>query len=50
MYEFITTILLTLLSFIGMTIIYFIKLSFTKLEVLQIEINALKLEIEKIRK
>lgn len=50
MYDFIITVLLTLLSFIGTTIIYFLKLSFQKLELMSIEINKLKIEIEKLKK
>lgn len=50
MFDFVITILLTLLSFIGTTIIYFLKLSFQKLEILSLEINTLKVEIEKLKK
>jgi hypothetical protein len=50
MFDLIITILLTLLSFIGTTIIYFLKLSFQKLEIMSIEINKLKIEIEKLKK
>jgi hypothetical protein len=50
MFDVITTILLTLLSFIGTTIIYFLKLSFQKLELLSLEINTLKIELEKLKK
>lgn len=50
MTEAITQILLALLSFIGMTIIYFLKMSFAKLEVLQIQVTRLEIEIEKLKK
>jgi hypothetical protein len=50
MVETITQILLALLSFIGMTIIYFLKMSFAKLEVLQIQVTRLEIEIEKLKK
>jgi len=50
MIETVTQILLTLLSFIGMTIIYFLKMSFAKLEVLQLQITELKIEVEKLKK
>jgi hypothetical protein len=50
MFDIITTILLTLLSFIGTTIIYFLKLSFEKLELLSLEIHKLKIELEKLKK
>jgi hypothetical protein len=50
MVETITQILLTLLSFIGMTIIYFLKMSFAKLEVLQIQVTRLEIEIEKLKR
>lgn len=44
------SVLLSLISFIGMTIIYFLKLSFAKLETLSLEIAQLKLELEKLKK
>jgi len=50
MLDAITQILLALLSFIGMTIIYFLKMSFSKLEVLQIQVTRLEIEIEKLKK
>jgi hypothetical protein len=50
MFDIIITVLLTLLSFIGTTIIYFLKLSFQKLELLSLEINTLKIELEKLKK
>jgi hypothetical protein len=50
MFDLVITILLTLLSFIGTTIVYFLKLSFQKLELLSIEINQLKIDIEKLKK
>jgi hypothetical protein len=50
MIDTITQILLTLLSFIGMTIIYFLKMSFAKLEILQLQITELKIDIEKLKK
>lgn len=50
MFDLVISILLTLISFIGTTIIYFLKLSFQKLELLSIEINQLKLDIEKLKK
>lgn len=43
-------ILLSLLSFIGITIIYFLKMSFAKLELMQLQINELKIDIAKIKK
>jgi len=46
----ITQLLLSLLSFIGITIIYFLKMSFAKLEMMQIQITELKIEIEKLKK
>jgi hypothetical protein len=49
-FELLISVLLSLISFIGMSIIYFLKLSFAKLEVLSLEINELKLEIEKLKK
>jgi hypothetical protein len=50
MYEALTQILLTLLSFIGITIIYFLKMSFAKLEILQVQVTRLEIEIEKLKK
>lgn len=50
MTEIVTQILLSLLSFIGVTIIYFLKLSFAKLETLQLQLNKLEIEIEKLKK
>jgi hypothetical protein len=50
MFDIIITVLLTLLSFIGTTIVYFLKLSFQKLELLSLEINTLKIELEKLKK
>jgi hypothetical protein len=50
MNEALTQILLTLLSFIGITIIYFLKMSFAKLEVLQVQVTRLEIEIEKLKK
>jgi hypothetical protein len=50
MFDIITTVLLTLLSFIGTTIIYFLKLSFEKLELMSLEINKLKVELERLKK
>ncbi len=50
MNEALTQILLSALSFIGITIIYFLKMSFAKLEVMQIQITELKIEIEKLKK
>ena len=49
-FEFIISILLSLISFIGMSIVYFLKLSFAKLELLSTEINLLKIEVEKLKK
>jgi hypothetical protein len=49
-FEFIISILLSLISFIGMSIVYFLKMSFAKLELLSIEINQLKIEVEKLKK
>jgi hypothetical protein len=49
-FEFIISILLSLISFIGMSIVYFLKLSFAKLELLSADINLLKIEIEKLKK
>lgn len=50
MQEALTQILLTLLSFIGITIIYFLKMSFAKLEILQVQVTRLEIEIEKLKK
>lgn len=50
MQEALTQILLTLLSFIGVTIVYFLKMSFAKLEVLQVQVTRLEIEIEKLKK
>lgn len=50
MQEVLTNILLSLVSFVGVTIIYFLKMSFAKLEVLQMQIQDLKIEIEKLKK
>ena len=50
MTEILTNILLSLVSFVGVTIIYFLKMSFAKLEVLQMQIQDLKIEIEKLKK
>lgn len=50
MQGFVVEILLSLLSFIGVTIIYFLKMSFAKLELMQIQITELKIEIEKLKK
>lgn len=50
MHNYVTDILLSLCGFIGMTIVYFLKLSFAKLELLQQEIVTLKIEIEKLKK
>lgn len=50
MNEILTNILLSLVSFVGITIIYFLKMSFAKLEVLQMQIQDLKIEIEKLKK
>ncbi len=50
MTEIVTNILLSLVSFVGITIIYFLKMSFAKLEVLQMQIQDLKIEIEKLKK
>jgi cell division protein FtsB len=49
MNEVITQLLLALISFVGITIIYFLKMSFAKLELLQIQIQDLKIEIEKLK-
>lgn len=49
-FEILISVLLSLISFIGMTIIYFLKLSFAKLELLSVEINSLKIELEKLKK
>lgn len=49
-FDVVISILLSLISFIGMSIIYFLKLSFAKLELLSEEINLLKIEIEKLKK
>jgi hypothetical protein len=49
MTEVLTNLLLSLASFIGVTIIYFLKMSFAKLETLQMEIQQLKIEIEKLK-
>jgi hypothetical protein len=48
-FEILISVLLSLVSFIGMTIIYFLKMSFAKLELLSADINLLKLEIEKLK-
>lgn len=50
MQEALTQILLTLLSFIGVTIVYFLKMSFAKLELLQVQVTRLEIEIEKLKK
>jgi len=49
MQDVLTNILLSLLSFVGVTIVYFLKLSFAKLEIMQVQIQELKLEIEKLK-
>lgn len=48
--DLVVSCLLSVLGFIGLTIVYFLKLSFAKLEILSLEINSLKLEIEKLKK
>lgn len=50
MTEILTNILLSLVSFVGITIVYFLKMSFAKLEILQMQIQDLKIEIEKLKK
>jgi len=50
MHEALTQVLLALLSFIGITIVYFLKMSFAKLELLQIQVTRLEIEIEKLKK
>jgi cell division protein FtsB len=50
MNEALTNILLSLVSFVGVTIVYFLKMSFAKLELLQVQIQELKIEIEKLKK
>jgi hypothetical protein len=50
MNEALTQILLALLSFIGVTIIYFMKMLFSKLEGVQIQMTRLEIEIEKLKK
>lgn len=50
MNDILTNILLSLVSFVGITIVYFLKMSFAKLEVLQMQIQDLKIEIEKLKK
>jgi hypothetical protein len=50
MQEALTQVLLALLSFIGITIVYFLKMSFAKLELLQIQVTRLEIEIEKLKK
>jgi hypothetical protein len=50
LFQALISVLLALISFIGMSIIYFLKLSFAKLEVLSLEINDLKIELEKIKR
>ena len=50
MTHILTNILLSLVSFVGITIVYFLKLSFAKLEVLQMQIQDLKIEVEKLKK
>lgn len=42
-------ILLSLISFIGITIVYFLKMSFQKLELVQIQIQELKIEVERLK-
>jgi hypothetical protein len=49
MYVLITQLLLALISFVGITIVYFLKMSFAKLELLQIQIQDLKIDIEKLK-
>lgn len=49
MTEIVTNILLSLVSFVGITIVYFLKMSFAKLEMLQLQIQELKIEIEKLK-
>jgi len=49
MESIITNTLLTLISFVGMTIVYFLKMSFAKLELLQEQIQDLKIEVEKLK-
>jgi hypothetical protein len=48
--DLITQILLSLISFVGITIVYFLKMSFAKLEALQVQMIDLKIEIEKLKK
>lgn len=50
MNEALTQILLFALFFQGITIVYFLKKSFAKLEVMQLQIIELKIEIEKLKK
>jgi len=50
MHEALTQVFLALLSFIGITIVYFLKMSFAKLELLQIQVTRLEIEIEKLKK
>lgn len=50
MQEALTQILLSCLSFIGVTIIYFLKMSFAKLEMLQVQITEMRIEVEKLKK
>ncbi|MEY2670891.1 MAG: hypothetical protein RL259_1740 [Bacteroidota bacterium] len=50
MTEVLTNVLLSLVSFVGVTIVYFLKMSFAKLELLQVQIQELKIEIEKLKK
>lgn len=50
MNETLTQVLLSLCGFIGITIVYFLKMSFAKLELLQVQITEMRIEIEKLKK
>lgn len=50
MQEMLTQILLSLCGFIGVTIIYFLKMSFQKLEIIEVQIHKLELEIERLKR
>lgn len=50
MVDVISTLLLSLVSFVGMALVYFLKEAFIKLENLEKTIVDLKIEIEKLKR
>lgn len=50
MVDIVTTLLLSLISFVGMALVYFLKSAFVKLEQLEKTIVDLKIEIEKLKR